>query len=519
MTFVVTDAAPTAAATAGAGHVSDAVVELSDLAGLYRVRASRRVPVAVHDRSPAERALRCEVARSVLQHQLPGLVAELVAAAADDLSEVGPTDSEALADADLRVIEAVERCKAVLDGVALGSLARLEATFEAGEQVRFAELGTSRPAGWVDAADLTVLEVSTATGLGQQEVSARLDLATARTPGGAELRGRLCRGEVGLYRACTVAAEISGLPAEAGPAVVESTLRPKDDAPPSPTLFRQRLTRACLAADRDAALRRRRARRRRGAHARIDADGLGGLTVVNDADKVVAAMERADALARAARQAGDPRSLDVLRADVITDALIFGDADLTDVGRRPPAHVIVVVPVTTAAGLTDAPCEIPGHGPVSAEQARQIMLNPDSTWSRLLVEASTGVALRLETTAYRPSAAIRAHVEAVDGTCRGPGCTVPASRCDLDHDIPWPQGATVTTNLTSKHRQHHNLHTHGHWQVARDPVDHAVEWRTAAGRRYTTHPRDWLEPLRDAPPVMRPHDRRPPAHESDPPPF
>ena len=223
MTIVVTESAPTAVA----GHVSDAVDVVSDLAELYRVSASRRVPVAVHDRSPAERALRCEVARSVLQHHLPRLVAELVAAAADDLSEVGPTDSEALADADLRVIEAVERCKAVLDGVALEALARIEATFECGEQARFAELGTSRPAGWVDAADLTVLEVSTATGLGQQEVGARLDLATARTPGGAELRARLCRGEVGLYRACTIAAELRGLPPEAGPAIVESTLRPR----------------------------------------------------------------------------------------------------------------------------------------------------------------------------------------------------------------------------------------------------------------------------------------------------
>lgn len=79
-----------------------------------------------------------------------------------------------------------------------------------------------------------------------------------------------------------------------------------------------------MAADREAADRRRRARRRRGAHAQIDRDGLGVLHLVNDADKVIAAMGRVDAIARAARSAGDPRDLDSLRAEIITDTLMFG---------------------------------------------------------------------------------------------------------------------------------------------------------------------------------------------------
>ncbi|MGO4599858.1 HNH endonuclease signature motif containing protein [Terrabacter sp. 2RAF25] len=537
-----------------ARHESDAVLELSDLSELYRVRALHRDPVRIHDRSPAERAVRREVARSVLQHQLPALVAELMAAATDDLAVEPLTEGEAMASSELRVIEAVERCKSVLDGVALEALARLEVTIEATEDARFAALGRPRPSGWVGAAELTVLEVSTATGLGPQEVGARLDLATTRSPGAVELRSRLSRGEVSLYRACAIEHEIRQLPSEAGPGIVESTLRAKDDAPPSPTLFRQRLTRTCLAADREAAARRRVARRRRGAHARIDGDGLGVLTVTNDADKVIAAMERADAVARAARQAGDPRSLDQLRADVITDTLVFGCVDLsprpsepadaagaagiaggvgapravllghTKAGRRPAAHVTIVVPVSTALGLDDAPCEIPGYGWVTAEHARQIMLGPDSTWRRLLVDAETGAALRLETSAYRPTAVMRAHVEAVDGTCRGPGCTVPAARCDLDHDIPWPHGPTTTTNLTGKHRLHHNVRTHGHWRAERDPDDHTVRWRTVAGRRYTSRPCDWLEVLRDSPPHDRSSDdsgerSRDPQEIDDPPPF
>ena len=508
----------------GAAHMSEAVVDLDSLAGLFRTRAETHIPVRQRDLPPLERTLRKHVAESLLTHVMPALVRELLEAVADDLTPTAPDEArselEAEADAELRVVESVERCKAVLDAVGLEALARLRSTIESSELARFAELDRTRPAGWIDADELTALEVCTATGLGTHDVRARLALATAPTPGAASLRGRLQRGAVSLYRACTIHAEIATLPVECGPDVVDAVLRPKDGAPPSPTLFRQRLTRACLAADREAADRRRRARRRRGAHAQIDRDGLGALNLVNDADKVIASMERVDAIARAARQAGDPRDLDSLRADVITDILMFGwpegaavpcpapgspagrdDASrrmgewFTRLGRRPAARITLVVPWTTAVGLTGAPCEVVGHGWVTADHARRIMLNDDSTWRRLLVDADTGGALHVETRAYRPTAAMRAHVEAVDGTCRAPGCTVPAARCDLDHDIPWPHGPTEVANLTSKHRAHHNLHTNGHWFVRRD--GDRVRWRTKAARIYDTHPKDWLEAVRD----------------------
>jgi hypothetical protein len=142
------------------------------------------------------------------------------------------------------------------------------------------------------------------------------------------------------------------------------------------------------------------------------------------------------------------------------------------------------------------------------------MTGPDTRWQIITVDPATGHATGLSTTTYQPTATIRALVEAVDGTCRGPGCTIPAARCDLDHDTPWPHGPTDVANLTSKHRQHHNTRTHGHWHATRD--EHArVHWRTTTGRRYTTHPKDWLEDLRPAP-TPQPQPRR---HDDSPPPF
>ncbi len=491
----------------------DAILDLDELGALYRQRSAARHPLRQRDLGLVERTVRREVARHLLAHDLPRLVAELVDAAADDLTVAPePADSlESLMSDELRVVEASEHLKAVIDAVGLEALARLQSAMETSECERFVELGRERPPGWIGADELTVLEVTTSTGLGQQEVHARLSLATARSAAAADLRGRLRAGTTTLHRACTIHAETRSLPDDLGLDVTASVLCAKDDAPPCPSLFRQRLTRQCIAAGREAGKSRRAARQRRGARARLDGDGLGVLTIINDADKIVAAMERAEAVARGARQGGDPRDLDTLRADAMTDALLLGlgshdgsdptdessshDNGTTRPGRRPAAAVTIIVPLTTALGLTDSPCEVPGYGWVGAEHAREIMLADNASWRRLLVDARTGAALALETTAYRPTAAMRAQVEAVDGTCRGPGCTVPAARCDLDHDLPWPHGPTTPANLTSKHRVHHNLHTHGLWQVERDEGG-AVSWRTAAGRRYSTRPRDWLDEVR-----------------------
>ena len=48
---------------------------------------------------------------------------------------------------------------------------------------------------------------------------------------------------------------------------------------------------------------------------------------------------------------------------------------------------------------------------------------------------------------YRPSTTLTAFVRIRAMTCSFPGCSRPAHRCDLDHVIPWPAGATHPGNL------------------------------------------------------------------------
>ncbi|MBD8606347.1 DUF222 domain-containing protein [Aeromicrobium sp. CFBP 8757] len=62
------------------------------------------------------------------------------------------------------------------------------------------------------------------------------------------------------------------------------------------------------------------------------------------------------------------------------------------------------------------------------------------------------------------------------GTCQGPGCMVPAERCDIDHRIPYPEGPTRGDNLGPLCRRHHTYKGHGilHWTTRPEPVNPAA---------------------------------------------
>jgi hypothetical protein len=44
---------------------------------------------------------------------------------------------------------------------------------------------------------------------------------------------------------------------------------------------------------------------------------------------------------------------------------------------------------------------------------------------------------------YHPSRALRHLIRARSATCTAPGCRRPATRCDLDHTVPWDQGGST----------------------------------------------------------------------------
>lgn len=80
-----------------------------------------------------------------------------------------------------------------------------------------------------------------------------------------------------------------------------------------------------------------------------------------------------------------------------------------------------------------------------------------------------------------------------DGTCRHPGCSVAAERCDLDHVIafvkadPKTGGRTAEWNLVCLCRTHHRLKTFSGWRYVLSP-DGVLDITTETGRAVRTWP-------------------------------
>jgi hypothetical protein len=111
---------------------------------------------------------------------------------------------------------------------------------------------------------------------------------------------------------------------------------------------------------------------------------------------------------------------------------------------------------------------------------------------------------------YDPSARLQRFVRARDRRCRFPGCRAAAMRCDLDHNLPWPAGATSTGNLCCLCRHHHRLSHQAPGRTMRRLPDGGLEWTTPGGERITTHPLRYGTDD-DLPPPGRPPETRTPS--------
>ncbi len=80
---------------------------------------------------------------------------------------------------------------------------------------------------------------------------------------------------------------------------------------------------------------------------------------------------------------------------------------------------------------------------------------------------------------YRPSKKLADFIRCRDQTCRFPGCREPATRCDVDHTIPWPYGPTAAANLDGLCRRHHLLKTSGAVKWGNDETHPAMLGRDA----------------------------------------
>ncbi|RNI21046.1 hypothetical protein EFY87_12205, partial [Flexivirga caeni] len=107
-------------------------------------------------------------------------------------------------------------------------------------------------------------------------------------------------------------------------------------------------------------------------------DGMAQFAVSGDAVRVFTAQQRVTNLAKAARAAGDERTLAQLRADIATDLLIRGVVPGDEhLGAAPAGKLHVIVNLASILPDQDEAAdvaEVPGHGFLSPDQVRQVAI-------------------------------------------------------------------------------------------------------------------------------------------------
>ncbi len=216
-------------------------------------------------------------------------------------------------------------------------------------------------------------------------------------------------------------------------------------------------------------------------------DGTINLLAMNlPPHRTQAAMRRINRLALEVKHAGDTRSIDQIRADVLLD-LLEGNQRLKD--NR--AGVLITLDLPTLTGLGDHPGELAGYGPVIADIARQIAHNQRNTqWRWTLIDPDTKMPIDGGITRRRPTAAQHRKTTTTHPTCIHPGCRMPSYQCDLDHTTPHAQTRhTCTDDLAPLCRHHHMLKHHTNW--AYKPLPNGdYQFTSPLGHTYTTTSRD-----------------------------
>ena len=196
----------------------------------------------------------------------------------------------------------------------------------------------------------------------------------------------------------------------------------------------------------------------------------------------------------------DPRTKRQRRADAVGAlaqgqdimACLCGSADCPAGPEAAPkavgSVVYVIAEQATVRGEGTRPGYQPGIGAVTADVvstlARKSHIKTVPHPSDLRAEPQ-----------YRPSVPMARFIRCRDLTCRWPGCSVPAERCDIDHTVPHPVGPTHPSNCKLYCRTHHLIKTFfsgpDGWREQQMP-DGTMLFISPSGRRYITKPQGAL---------------------------
>ena len=333
-----------------------------------------------------------------------------------------------------------------------------------------------------DAAQAAAAEVRAALHLTRRcadtEVGIALELHT-RLP---HVHDMLASGDLDLRRARVLLDGTSHLNDAAARRVVDQIA---DDAARYTTgQLRVRLRRLCIEAEPDDAARRYEdaVEDRRVVVEPNDSGTANYLGMDIPPDRVMAAAQRINRIARSLRHKDEHRTMDQLRADVYLDLLCGTNHNTASRGV-----IDLRVDVDTLTELNNHPGDLAGYGPVIADIARRVARNEtDAEWRSTVTNPDTGQPIHTDVTRRRPTTSQRRNVEARNPTCVFPGCRMPAISSDLDHRTPYADGGPTTEdNLGPLCRHDHCIrHQHG-WTYTPLPNGNH-QWTSRLGHTYTT---------------------------------
>ena len=239
---------------------------------------------------------------------------------------------------------------------------------------------------------------------------------------------------------------------------------------------------------------------------RVLPDAMAMITAVMPAEHASACYRAIDARANDAASFDVDAPVGVRRSDALlafcaknasVDSRSDGDApppmSATAMGVGTSAHVDLVMTLDSFLGLSETAAECVGAGPIPAQAAREFLAAAEVvTIRRVLVEEQTGRALDVGVRRYQLTNAERDFIFTRDRRCRRPGCNQPASRCEVDHAVPYDSGGvTQTDNLGALCVRHHQEKTHGGWEINASAADGSCVFVSPLGRQYAHMP----EPL------------------------
>jgi len=195
-----------------------------------------------------------------------------------------------------------------------------------------------------------------------------------------------------------------------------------------------------------------------------------------------------DYLARQAKAAGDPRTLDELRTDAVLGLFLGPQHERLKVELR------VTVPASVLAGVSDDPGWLHGYGPIT-RQAVWDLAQHSEFWRRVVTDPLNGTVV--EVSRRNPSGALREYVNTRTPTCVGVGCMRPAEFCETDHTRDYATGGpTAESNLGPACRHHNLMKLEGGWHLEQ-PESGRYMWATPAGSSYEVLPEPVVEPTPD----------------------